>query len=325
MTTPKTASPELVESQADKEEDHNEGLRRVEGGASHYLVVDKDQTAPPGSCADGACYIVASGATGAWAGHDGEIAIAVGANASNGWYFRIPEAGVFAWVQDETPPLHYWDASSSPGSWQDYATGVVGSLALDDLTDVDVPSPSDGQVLTYDTDSPQGWKAQTPVTGATTLDGLSDVDTTGVADGDILVYEQSPTGWRAVPRRLGHFWYDQVACSDETTALTTGTLSTWRQIGSVVVDEVRASLTTAEPDGQLIIDIKEGGVSILSTKITIDQGSKTSVGSSPQPVISDNVLADNAELSVEVVSIGGNSPIQAAGLKVQLIGRFLAP
>lgn len=286
MTTPKTASPELVESQADKEETVNEAVRRVEAGASHYLVVDKDLTAPPGSCADGACYIVAATATGDWAGHEGEIAIAVGTNASNGWYFRIPEEGVLAWVQDETPPLHYWDNSNSPGSWQDYAAGVVGSLALNDLTDV---------------------------------------DTTGVADGYIMVYEDSPAGYRLIPRRLGAFWYDQVACSDEETALETGTLTAWRQIGSVVVDEVRASLTAAEPDGQLVVDIKKGGVSILSTLIVIDQGATTSVGSSPQPVISTNVLPDNSEMSVELVSTGGSSPITAAGLKVQLIGRFLAP
>jgi hypothetical protein len=324
MTTPKTASPELVESQADKEEDHNEAIRRVEAGAGHYLVVDKDLTAPPGSCADGAQYIVASPATGAWAGHEGDIAIAVGANAANGWYFREPEEGVFAWVQDETPPLHYWDVTTSPGTWQDYATGVVGSLALDDLSDVQASTPSDGQVLTFDTDSPQGWKAMTPVTGATTLDGLSDVDTTGVADGYVLVYEDSPSGWRAAPRRLGAPFFFEVACSDETTALSAGTAkATWRQMGNVVIDEVRASLTTAQVGGQVVVDLNASGASILSTVIIIDAGSKTSVGSSPQPVISDNVVYDNEEWTADLDNIGG-SPVTATGLKVQIIGRYLA-
>lgn len=286
MTTPKTASPELVESQADKEETVNEAVRRVEAGASLYPVVDKDLTAPPGSCADGACYIVASPATGDWAGHEGEIAIAVGTNASNGWYFRIPEEGVFAWVQDETPPLHYWDNSSSPGSWQDYAAGVVGSLALNDLTDV---------------------------------------DTTGVADGYIMVYEDSPAGYRLVPRRLGAPFFLQVACSDETTALEVGdALVTFRQIGGVVLDEVRASLNDPQADAQVVVDLNKNGSTILSTLIIIDQGATTSVGSSPQPVISDNVIPDNAEWSVDLVSVGGVSPITAAGLKVQLIGRYLA-
>jgi hypothetical protein len=285
MTTPKVSAPELVESQADKEEDHNEGLRRVESGAGLYRVVDRNLTAPPGACADGATYIVSGPSpTGAWVGHDWDLAVAVGVNAANGWYFIEPEDGVFAWVQDEDTLLRY-SLSTSPANWEAYSPGL----------------------------------------GSSTLNDLSDVDTSGVSDGYILVYEDSPAGWRAVPRRLGAFWYDQIACSDEETALETGTLTTWRQIGAVVVDEVRASLTTAEPDGQLVVDIKEGGVSILSTLIVIDQGAKTSVGSSPQPVISDNVLADNAELSVELVSIGGSSPIQATGLKVQMIGRRLAP
>jgi hypothetical protein len=284
MTTPKVSAPELVESQADKEETVNEMVRRVESGAGLYRVVDRNLTAPPGACADGACYIVAAGATGAWDDHDWDLAIAVGTNASNGWYFIEPEEGVFAWVQDEDTLLRFSNSTS-----------------------------------------PANWEAYTPSAGSTALNDLSDVDTSGVADGYVLVYEDSPAGWRAVPRRLGAFWYDQIACSDEETALEAGTLTTWRQIGAVVVDEVRASLTTAEPDGQLVVDIKEGGVSILSTLITIDQGAKTSIGSSPQPVISDNVLADNAELSIELVSIGGSSPIQATGLKVQLIGRFLAP
>lgn len=285
MTTPKTASPELVESQADKEEDHNEGLRRIESGAGHFRVEDRNLTAPPGSCADGATYIISGPSpTGAWANEDGNIAIAVGTNASNGWYIIDAEDGMTAWVKGESVKVRF-DNTTSPSTWI-LDNSAVGTLAMDDLTDV---------------------------------------DTSGVGDGYILVYEDSPTGWRAVPRRLGAFWYDQVACSDESTALELGTLATWRQIGSVVVDEVRASLTTAQADGQLVVDIKEGGVSILSTKIMIDQGGKTSVGSSPSAVISDNVIADNAELSVELVSTGGTSPVTAAGLKVQLIGRFLAP
>ena len=114
-TTPKTASPELSVSQASKEASHNEALRRIEAGAARYLVVDKDLIAPPGSCADGACYIVdapgSPGATGAWAGHEREIAVAAGANASNGWYFRVPEAGLNAYVQDEALEYQFNGAS----------------------------------------------------------------------------------------------------------------------------------------------------------------------------------------------------------------------
>jgi hypothetical protein len=324
MTTPKTGSPEWAASQASPDVTVNEALRRIEAGTGPPRIVDRDLTSPPGSCADGATYIVAGPSpTGAWAGHDGDLAIAVGVDAASGWYFIEPEEWLVVACQDEDVLLRFSNATS-PGSWVTY-TAAAGAIDLDDLTDVDVPSPSDGQVLTYDTDSPAGWKAMAPSTGVTTLDGLTDVDTTGVVDGYILVYEDSPAGWRAVPRRLGQFWYDQVACSDETTALETGVLSTWRQIGTVVVSEVRASLTTAEADGLIVVDIRLGGVSILSSPIIIDQGALTSVGSSPQAVISTNVIPDNSEMSVEVLSTGGASPVTAAGLKVQFLGAFLAP
>ncbi|NIP67909.1 MAG: DUF2793 domain-containing protein, partial [Planctomycetales bacterium] len=37
-------------------------------------VIDKDLTAPPGSPSNGDRYIIPTGATGAWAGHETEIA-----------------------------------------------------------------------------------------------------------------------------------------------------------------------------------------------------------------------------------------------------------
>lgn len=110
-----------------------------------------------------------------------------------------------------------------------------------------------------------------------------------------------------------------IACSDETTALTAGTAKvTLRMPYAFTLSEVRASLSTAQTSGgQVIVDINEGGSTILSTKIIIDNGSKTSVGSSPQPVISDTSLADNAEITIDIDNIGDGT---AKGLKVYLIG-----
>jgi hypothetical protein len=132
MTTPLTAAPELAEGQEDKEETANEAFRRIESGAGFFQVVDKDLTAPPGSCADGDRYIVGGSATGAWSGHDGDIAKANGANASNGWLFRDAAEGLFAWVADENL-LYYNDGAS----WTPYAAAAVTDpelLALAGLT-----------------------------------------------------------------------------------------------------------------------------------------------------------------------------------------------
>lgn len=116
MTTP-NGSPEWAASQASPEVTVNEAVRRTERGANLYLVIDRDLSAPPGSCADGATYIVGPTATGAWAGHENDIAISVGTNAANGWYFRDPEWGMLAYIRDESPAMHYWDAASSPAAW----------------------------------------------------------------------------------------------------------------------------------------------------------------------------------------------------------------
>lgn len=111
----------------------------------------------------------------------------------------------------------------------------------------------------------------------------------------------------------------QVAASDETTALTTGTAKvTFRTPCAMTVTSVRASLSTAQASGNILtVDINEGGNSILSTKLTIDNTEKTSVTAATQPVISDSALADDAEMTIDIDQVGDGT---AKGLKVTIIG-----
>lgn len=71
-------------------------------------VLDRDLTAPPGSPVEGDRYLVAAGATGAWAGQAGKIA----AWQAGTWMFRTPRNGWKAWVADEAAFVFY-DA----GAW----------------------------------------------------------------------------------------------------------------------------------------------------------------------------------------------------------------
>ncbi len=110
-----------------------------------------------------------------------------------------------------------------------------------------------------------------------------------------------------------------VAASDETTDLETGTGKlTFRMPYAFTVTEVRASVTTAPTGAALQVDINEGGTSILSTEITIDDGEKTSTTAATAPVISDAALADDAEITLDIDQVG--STTAGAGLKVYLIG-----
>lgn len=110
-----------------------------------------------------------------------------------------------------------------------------------------------------------------------------------------------------------------VACSDETTPLSTGTGKvTFRMPYAFTLSSVRASLTVAQTSGSIFtVDINEGGTSILSTKITIDNTEKTSTTAATPPVISDTALADDAEITIDIDQIGDGT---AKGLKVSLIG-----
>ena len=108
-----------------------------------------------------------------------------------------------------------------------------------------------------------------------------------------------------------------VACSDETTALTTGTAkATFRMPEAATITAVRASVTTAPAGSVLTVDINESGSTILSTKLTIDAGEKTSTTAATAAVISDTSIADDAEMTIDIDGIGSSTA--GAGLKVTI-------
>lgn len=110
-----------------------------------------------------------------------------------------------------------------------------------------------------------------------------------------------------------------IACSDETTAITTGTAKvTFRMPYAFTLTAVRASVTTAPTGSTIVIDINESGTTILSTKLSIDATEKTSTTAASAAVISDASIADDAEITIDFDQVG--STIAGAGVKVCLIG-----
>ena len=114
-----------------------------------------------------------------------------------------------------------------------------------------------------------------------------------------------------------------IACSDETTDLTTGTAKvTFRMPYAFTLLSgaagVRASLTGAPTGAALVVDINEAGSSILSTKLSIDASEKTSTTAATPAVISDTSLAGDAEITIDIDQVGSSSA--GNGLKVYLIG-----
>lgn len=109
-------------------------------------VKDKDLTAPPGSPSTGDRYIVGTGATGAWTGHDDEIAEYDGAN----WDFTSPSEG-FACLVDDENVVYVYNGSS----WVQIGT-FLGTVDIDggtiDNTSIGqtTPAPITATVLRCD-------------------------------------------------------------------------------------------------------------------------------------------------------------------------------
>jgi len=108
-----------------------------------------------------------------------------------------------------------------------------------------------------------------------------------------------------------------VAITNEIDTVITGTaVITIRMPFAMTLTGVRASLVTASGAGAVTVDIKEGGASVLSTPLTIDAGETTSTTAATPAVISDTALADDAEITFDIVTAGSG----AVGLKVTLVG-----
>lgn len=110
--------------------------------------------------------------------------------------------------------------------------------------------------------------------------------------------------------------YVTIALSDETTSITTGTAKvTWRAPYAMTLTKApRLSLATAGTTTATIVNIKEAGTTIFSTKPQVDANAKTSVGSAVTAALSDTALADDAEITFDIDQVGTG----AKGLKVTI-------
>ena len=112
-----------------------------------------------------------------------------------------------------------------------------------------------------------------------------------------------------------------VVCSDETTALTTGTAKvTFRMPWAFRLYTLTASLTTAQTSGTIFtVDVNATAASILTTKITIDNTEETSTtAATPLTFASTDTLLDaDEEITIDIDQIGDGT---AKGLKVTFFG-----
>lgn len=109
----------------------------------------------------------------------------------------------------------------------------------------------------------------------------------------------------------------EFACSDETSPLTTGQKISFPVARAGTLIAVYASLVTAQGSGNIFtVDINKNGTTVLSTKITIDNGETDSATALTQPVISVSAFAIRDVVTVEVDQIGNST---AKGLKGTMV------
>lgn len=123
-TTTHLGLPYLMAAQAQKHVTHNEALRLLDAMVQ-LSVLDRTRTAPPASPADGNRHLVASGATGIWAGWDLNIAFWV----DGAWIRLVPRTGWMVWVAAEGLFLVWtgaaWEVVGEPRDVSDAVFSLV--------------------------------------------------------------------------------------------------------------------------------------------------------------------------------------------------------
>lgn len=122
--------PYLEAAQAQKHVTVNESLRILDG-LVQLSVTSRAVSSPPGGPSDSVRYLVPAGATGAWAGKDGQIAI----YQDGAWAYRQPRDGWLVWVEDEARL-----AKRAGGAWGDL---TLGDFRADPVTAATDPTPGD--------------------------------------------------------------------------------------------------------------------------------------------------------------------------------------
>ena len=181
--SPNLILPYIQASQAQKHITHNEAIKLLDG-IVQLGVLSRIVAAPPGSPVDGDRYIVASGATGLWAGWDLNVAFFV----DGAWVRLIPRVGWIAYSVADTA-FYSWNGSAwvafggggggGGPTFPDNTFGITGSADATKIARFEVDGFTTATTRTFtlpNTSSTLAVLAATQTfTGSTTFSGTFDV------------------------------------------------------------------------------------------------------------------------------------------------------
>ncbi|MBR0653289.1 hypothetical protein GXW78_26790 [Roseomonas terrae] len=110
-----------------------------------------------------------------------------------------------------------------------------------------------------------------------------------------------------------------IACGDETTELEAGAAKvSFRMLRRRVLEGLRVTLNGASTSGVVTVDVNVDGATILSTKLTIDQGELTSRTAAVPAVLTAEAIEDDALVTIDIDGAGAD----ATGLKIHFMMRY---
>lgn len=139
--TPRLSLPFLTVGQAQKEFTHNESLQTLDILVSG-AVDEPPRSTPPSTPALGACYIVADGATDAWAGKEQCVA----AWTSGGWRFLSPRHGFVVYEHTSETWALYRDGGWEIGKLRGSALLINGQQLVGPRA-AGIESPTGGSTI----------------------------------------------------------------------------------------------------------------------------------------------------------------------------------
>jgi hypothetical protein len=98
-------------------------------------------------------------------------------------------------TEADVTDLDHWTETDHDALDHTGLTGVGGADELDDLTDVVITTPSDGDIIRFDSGTGDWLNEPLPAAGAFDLDDADDVVITSVQDGDVVTWDSGTSKW----------------------------------------------------------------------------------------------------------------------------------
>lgn len=110
-----------------------------------------------------------------------------------------------------------------------------------------------------------------------------------------------------------------IVVSADTVNIASGAAKyTFRMPFDMTLSSIRANVSTAPVGASIIVNVNKNGVSIFSTKLSIDASEKTSVTAASQNILSTTSFTDDDEITVDIDQTG--TTVAGKGLKLLLKG-----